>query len=116
MALVSLAVAAGIFITNTIVDDFLINEALEDEASHYWALYQVNPLQALPNTNNMVGYMSDGEDFSKLPEALRPHEPGFLGRVDLGATSPTLFVSQRASGVGPRLYFCLLYTSDAADE
>jgi len=43
VALVSLAVAAGIFVTNTIVDDFLINEALEDEASHYWGLYQENP-------------------------------------------------------------------------
>ena len=96
VALVSLAVAAGIFVTNTIVDDFLINEALEDEASHYWGLYQENPAQALPNTNNMVGYMAVGEDLSALPEALRPHQPGFLGRVELGDYSPTLYVSQKA--------------------
>ena len=55
VALVSLAVAAGIFITNTIVDDFLISEALEDEANHYWGLHQDNPAQSLPNTNNMIG-------------------------------------------------------------
>jgi len=114
VALVSLAVAAGIFVTNTIVDDFLINEALEDEASHYWGLYQENPGQALPNTNNMVGYMSDGEDLSALPEALRPHQPGFLGRVELGDSSPTLYVSQKASGMGPRLY--LLFASEDVSQ
>lgn len=114
VALVSLAVAAGIFITNTIVDDFLISEALEDEANHYWGLHQDNPAQSLPNTNNMIGYMSHGEDVSALPEALRPHQPGFLGRVDLGASSPTLYVSQQAPGVGPRLY--LLFASEDVSQ
>ena len=114
VALVSLAVAAGIFITNTIVDDFLIREALEDEADHYWMLYQNNPTQSLPNTNNMIGYMSHGEDVTGLPEALRSHQPGFLGRVDQGSTNPTLYVSQQASGAGPRLY--LLFASEDVSQ
>ena len=114
VALVSLAVAAGIFITNTIVDDFLINEALEDEANHYWGLYQSNPAQSLPNTNNMIGYMSQGDDVSALPEALRPHQPGFLGRVDFGSSKQTLYVSQSSPGVGPKLY--LLFASEDVSQ
>ena len=102
VALVSLAVAAGIFVTNTIVDDFLISEALEDEAEHFWALYEENASQSLPNTNNMIGYMADESDLPSLPEPLRQHEPGFLGRVDLGDSKPTLYVSQKSPAVGPR--------------
>ena len=114
VALVSLAVAAGIFVTNTIVDDFLISEALEDEAEHFWALYEENASQSLPNTNNMIGYMADESDLPSLPEPLRQHEPGFLGRVDLGDSKPTLYVSQKSPGVGPRLY--LLFASEDVSQ
>ena len=48
VGLISLAVAAGIYVTNTIVQDLLINEALENEATHFWSLYEQNPQQALP--------------------------------------------------------------------
>ena len=57
VALISVAVAAGIYITNTIIEDFLITEALENEAAHFWQLYQENPNQPLPNTANMRGYL-----------------------------------------------------------
>ena len=62
MALISVTVAAGIYVTNTIVQDSLVNEALENEAAHFWNLYQQNPQQALPNTANMLGYLAtDGQ-------------------------------------------------------
>ncbi|HCD26467.1 MAG TPA: sensor histidine kinase, partial [Gammaproteobacteria bacterium] len=51
VALISLAVAAGIYVTNTIVQDFLIEEALQNEADHFWQLYSEDPAQPLPNTN-----------------------------------------------------------------
>ena len=57
--LISAAVAAGIYVTNTIVEDFLITEALENEAAHYWDLYRQNPEQPLPNTANMRAYLVD---------------------------------------------------------
>ena len=65
VALISAAVAAGIYITNTIIEDFLITEALENEAAHFWQLYQENPNQPLPNTANMRGYLveSPASDF-----------------------------------------------------
>ena len=53
VTLISIAVAAGIYITNTIIEDFLITEALENEAAHFLELYQENPDQPLPNTANM---------------------------------------------------------------
>ena len=62
VALISLAVAAGIYVTYTIVQDSLINEALENEATHFWSLYEQNPQQALPNTNNMLGYLAVGDE------------------------------------------------------
>ena len=43
VVLLSATVAAGIYITNTIVEDFLITEALQNEASHYWSLYESVP-------------------------------------------------------------------------
>ena len=62
VALISATVAAGIYVTNTIVQDSLVNEALENEAAHFWNLYQQNPQQALPNTANMLGYLAaDGQ-------------------------------------------------------
>ena len=51
VVLISAAVAAGIYITNTIVEDFLITEALQNEASHYWSLYAeilISPYLILP--------------------------------------------------------------------
>jgi signal transduction histidine kinase len=114
VALVSLAVGSGIFITNTIVDDFLISEALEDEADHYWALYQKNQKQSLPNTNNMTGYMADASDPSSVPQKLRAYPPGFLGQVDLGEAKQTLYVSQQKLGEGPKLY--LLFASDEVSQ
>ena len=48
VVLLSATVAAGIYITNTIVEDFLITEALQNEASHYWSLYEQDPNHPLP--------------------------------------------------------------------
>jgi hypothetical protein len=58
VALISAAVAAGIYITNTIIEDFLITEALENEAAHFWQLYQENPNQPLPEYRKHAGLSS----------------------------------------------------------
>lgn len=118
VTLISIAVAAGIYITNTIIEDFLITEALENEAAHFWELYQENPDQPLPNTANMRGYLVEpkasggpGEEQGALmpsrhapPEEMLVHPTGFMGRVSMGDESPTLFVSTRPTGGGPTLY------------
>ena len=121
VALISAAMAAGIYITNTIVEDFLITEALENEASHYWELYQENPNQSLPNTANMRGYLveQDSEDAGislspALPAQMYAYDPGFLGRVEWRGETPTLYVSQQKDSVGPVLY--LVFFSDDVSQ
>ena len=81
VGLISAAVAAGIYITNTIVEDFLITEALQNEAQHFWALYEENDAQGLPNTANMVGYLAEPGKTSALPQPLKDFQPGFIGRL-----------------------------------
>ena len=68
VALISVTVAAGIYVTNTIVQDSLVNEALENEAAHFWNLYQQNPQQALPNTANMLGYLATDGQMATVPD------------------------------------------------
>ena len=110
--LLSATVAAGIYITNTIVEDFLITEALQNEASHYWSLYEQDPNHPLPNTANMRGYLVNPDVSPEsiprpngiVPEQLLQHPAGFLGRVSMNEESPTLFVSQQSDDLGPRLY------------
>ena len=112
VVLLSATVAAGIYITNTIVEDFLITEALQNEASHYWSLYEQDPNHPLPNTANMRGYLvnpdvspeSTPRSNGTVPEQLLQHPAGFLGRVSMNEESPTLFVSQQSDDLGPRLY------------
>ena len=112
VVLLSATVAAGIYITNTIVEDFLITEALQNEASHYWSLYEQDPNHPLPNTANMRGYLvnpdvspeSTPRSNGIVPEQLLQHPAGFLGRVSMNEESPTLFVSQQSDDLGPRLY------------
>lgn len=111
VALISAAVAAGIYVTNTIVQDSLINEALENEALHFWSLYQSNPQQALPNTNNMLGYLAVGEQMQDVPEQFRDYGAGFVGRVQVGDDEPILYVSEKDDA---RLY--LIFASQDVSE
>lgn len=121
--LISAAVAAGIYITNTIIEDFLITEALENEAAHYWRLHENNPDQPLPNTANLRGYLVSDEVSRSSQQsavtALPPTEvllqsPGFIGRVAIGDQTPTLYVSQQRPGDGPVLY--LVFASEDVSQ
>jgi signal transduction histidine kinase len=122
--LISAAVAAGIYVTNTIVEDFLITEALENEAAHYWDLYRQNPEQPLPNTANMRAYLVDPPTTNTQiiqtregitpPPQLLAQLPGFMGRVTIGSETPTLYVSEQVSGSGPVLY--LTFASDDVSQ
>ena len=111
VTLISIAVAAGIYITNTIIEDFLITEALENEAAHFWELYQENPDQPLPNTANMRGYLvepkASGAGRRQGTDALaacstrrNARTPDRIyGSGELWDESPTLFVSSRPTAV-----------------
>lgn len=95
VALISLAVAAGIYVTNTIVQDFLIEEALRNEADHFWQLYSEDPAQPLPNTNNMRGYLSRDEAKSGVPSELKAFPPGYMGAIETTAGGSMVLVSRQ---------------------
>ena len=94
VALISVTVAAGIYVTNTIVQDSLVNEALENEAAHFWDLYQKDSTQALPDTANMLGYLSKDGEMDNVPEQFHGYEEGFVGRVQFDGSEPILYVTE----------------------
>lgn len=108
--LISVAMFAGIYITNTIVQTSLVREALDGEANHFWALYDLNPVRELPDTSNMRGYLAVGTDYSQVPEALRSYPPGHT-RIDFEDGEPTLHVSDHA---GARLF--LVFASEQVSD
>lgn len=94
VALISVTVAAGIYVTNTIVQDSLVNEALENEAAHFWDLYQQDSTQALPDTANMLGYLAKDGEMDSVPEQFHGYEEGFVGRVKFDGSEPILYVTE----------------------
>lgn len=77
LLLISAAALVGVFITYLIVQDVLTRQALNGEAEHYWSLFDENPNQPLPNTNNLTGYLARPGDLSTVPDYLRDLEPSF---------------------------------------
>lgn len=100
ITLISVAVIGGVFATAWIVEDVLSREALEGEARHFWERRAVNPAQPLPDTDNMLGYLSSVPDRADVPAPLRALGPG-LERVSIGDEQPLVYVED---GAGGRLY------------
>jgi signal transduction histidine kinase len=100
VALISVAVVGGVFATAWIVEDVLSREALEGEAEHFWTRLAEDPHHAIPDTDNMTGYLSRAPDHVDVPAALRAVQPG-LHRVQFGDGTPLVYVSDGSAG---RLY------------
>lgn len=77
---ISLATLLGVYAAAQILENVLVREALDGEAEHYWTLFRANPQQALPNTNNMLGFLARDGDTSGIPSALADAQPGY-GRI-----------------------------------
>jgi signal transduction histidine kinase len=92
--LISAAALAGVYITYLIIEDVLTRQALNEESAHYWALYEANPAQPLPDVANMRGYMQGPGFEEAIPEPLIGLEPGF-GRVEALPLSPLVHVSRK---------------------
>jgi hypothetical protein len=67
--LISLAVIVGVFVATRLVEDVLIEQALEGEAEHYWQRDAKSPGAALPDTLNLTAYR-EGMD-NGIPDELR---------------------------------------------
>ncbi len=98
---ISVATVLGVYAAAWVVERVLVKEALNGEAEHFWSHYLADPDFALPNTNNLRGFLAPGGDESGIPVWLQGEQPGFR-RVDEAPDSePVIHVSEEG---GDRLY------------
>jgi signal transduction histidine kinase len=102
--LISAATVIGIYATYRIFNDVLIREALNDEAAHYWALFEADPAQPLPNTANLRGYLEFPGEVGDVPASLRGQPTGY-GRMPLDGNQPLVHVSEHGDA---RLFLVFL--------
>lgn len=100
IALISAMTVAGVFAAQFLVERVLMRAALQGEADHYWSLQAEQPNPPLPNTLNLLGYLSVNGDQSRVPEAFHNLAPG-LQRVVIGERNPIVYVEDRQA---QRLY------------
>ena len=94
---ISAAVLVGVFIAANVIPDFMIRQALEEEAEYYWARAQSDPGHPLPDTLNLTAYR---EDFGAgVPGDLAALPPGYHRQQ--GPDETLTFVSERGD---QRLY------------
>ena len=100
VAIISVLTLAGIFVTNTIIEDVLLREALNTEADYFWNRAERDPYASLPDTSNMKSYMAVDGDLGAIPESLRNLPPEGFGRT-VSEDYQLVHVSERD---GRRLY------------
>lgn len=94
---ISVATIMGVFGAALIVERVLVKEALTGEAEHFWEHYKKDSNFALPNTNNLRGYMAQQSTYAAVPEWLHDIPLGFH-RVEKGLDSnPVVYVSDRGA-------------------
>jgi signal transduction histidine kinase len=108
--LISIAAVGGLYITYVIVVDVVTRQALEQEASHFWALHRDDPQQALPNTANMRGYLRTGSAAAGVPQELLELQEGF-GRADGLPDAPLVHVSRE----GDKTLYLVFAEAQVAD-
>ncbi len=101
--MISLAIVLSVYLISAVVKQSLVNTALQEEADHYWSLYEASEAQPPPNTYSLRGYLVlRGRSNLLLPENLRTLAPGFH---ELKADDMLVLVDERAPG---RLYLVFL--------
>lgn len=111
-AAISFAAVLGVYGASAVLKHVLIQQALQEEAAHYWQRMQAKPGAEVPDTYNMTGYLLPaGADAGKVPETIRDLAPGFhaLPRA-LGGS--LVLVDQDRNG--HRLY--LLFKQEQVDS
>ena len=77
-AAISLAAVIGVFAASAVLKNVLIQQALQQEAAHYWKRLERDPAAAAPDTFNMTGYLfAPREEASRLPAKLQGLGPGY---------------------------------------
>lgn len=82
MLAISLAAALGGWVATLVVENVLVQRALDAEAQYFWQKRGENPRHPLPDTRNLIGYLAIGGDQRRVPLALR-QEPAGYRRIEI---------------------------------
>lgn len=111
LALISVLTAAGVYLAKLMVEDVLVREALRGEAEYFWSKYEANPEQAMPDTLNLMSFMSDSSDLDEsVPKSFRALEPG-MHRATHQGQEPIVYVEDK---YGKRLF--LIFDEDSVSK
>ncbi len=76
-AAICFAAVIGVYGASVVIKDVLIKQALQDEARHFWRLYENDPSVQVPDTFNMKAYLLDMRDAPALPALYRDLGNGY---------------------------------------
>ena len=94
LILISFVLLVGVYTATSIVENVLIKKALEQEARHFWSIYDINKKQLTPNIDNLKGYIAKKNEFSQIPDELKHLDPGYR-RVAFHNNNPLVYVEDR---------------------
>jgi len=96
MVMASLAIILAFYVVALLFKYSFIQTTLQEEAQHYWELYDASRVQPPPNTHVLRGYLVErGYSNLALPPNLRGLEPGFH---DLRGDGQLVWVDRREAG------------------
>lgn len=91
---ISVITVLGVIVAAKVVEGVMMRAALEGEAKHFWESYNTNPDHALPNTDNLIGYLEIEGSNQHAPKSLQAIKPGY-GRVQLQDQEQLVLVDRR---------------------
>lgn len=75
--LIALVAVLGIGFASVVIEQFLVREALNREAQHFWEHYRQDPNFAVPNTDNLKGYIHGVGEETEMPLELQGYGLGY---------------------------------------
>ena len=94
--LIALVAMLAIGFSSIILEQFLVREALNREAIHFWKKYTHEADFITPNTDNLKGYLIGPDNNHELPEDLQGYDLGYH-KIHGQREHSLLFVSQQGN-------------------
>jgi len=76
-SLIGLVAVLSIGFASVVIEQFLVRQALTNEANHFWETYAADPSFPAPNTDNLKGYLTLADSEEGLPKDLCGYGLGF---------------------------------------
>ncbi|MFT5394937.1 MAG: signal transduction histidine kinase [Gammaproteobacteria bacterium] len=96
-ALISIIALLGVYAARFVIGDILIQRALDDEASHYWAMYENDNASPRPDTFNLTGYIKSADVV--IPVEFLKLDPGLHKLTDSNSDLYIVHVSEHQGEV-----------------